>query len=204
MPIGGMNLVLEKKYPYAQLSTIGEKLTPEQLAEAGHYTHVNHWFSERLRGTVHIFRDNRTGLHERILMPWNQATMIFQTMAASDAWLIEAEANALAKLSSLLPHHMFRRYLLTGAFIESSKRSRMRYIFRKLRPTIALAPTENDGMKIVCTLCMHPIGYYEGSWAGAMVPTDDVIAHLMLMRGDEHEFWKRCNQHSLKHPQSGL
>jgi hypothetical protein len=28
-----------------------------------------------------------------------------------------------------------------------------------------------------------------------MVPTDDVIAHLMLMRGDEHMFWRRCNQH---------
>ena len=43
-----------------------------------------------------------------------------------------------------------------------------------------------------------------GSWAGAMVPTDDVIAHLSLMRGDEHMFWKRCNQHPSWRPEAGL
>jgi hypothetical protein len=41
-----------------------------------------------------------------------------------------------------------------------------------------------------CTLCMHPIAYYEDSWAGAMCPTDDVIAALMMMRGDEPMFWR--------------
>jgi hypothetical protein len=51
---------------------------------------------------------------------------------------------------------------------------------------------------------MHPIAYYEGSWAGAMCPTDDVIAHLMLMRGDEPMFWKRSSQHPATSPAAGL
>jgi len=37
-----------------------------------------------------------------------------------------------------------------------------------------------------------------------MVPTDDVIAHLMLMRADEHGFWKRANQHPLDRLEAGL
>jgi hypothetical protein len=37
-----------------------------------------------------------------------------------------------------------------------------------------------------------------------MCPTDDVIAHLMLMRGDEAMFWRRCNQHAAHLPEAGL
>lgn len=40
--------------------------------------------------------------------------------------------------------------------------------------------------------------------AGAMCPTDDVIAHLSLMRGDEKMFWRRCNQHPAYRPEAGL
>jgi hypothetical protein len=46
--------------------------------------------------------------------------------------------------------------------------------------------------------------YYAGSWGGAMCPTDDVIAHLTLMRGDEPMFWRRSNQHHPKRHESGL
>jgi hypothetical protein len=37
-----------------------------------------------------------------------------------------------------------------------------------------------------------------------MCPTDDVIAHLQLMRGDERMFWKRSNQHPSWRPEAGL
>jgi hypothetical protein len=37
-----------------------------------------------------------------------------------------------------------------------------------------------------------------------MCPTDDVIAHLALMRGDEAMFWRRCNQHPPYRPEAGL
>src|SRR3546814_10910453 len=50
-----------------------------------------------------------------------------------------------------------------------------------------------DEMRWLCALCLHPIGYYENSWAGAMCPTDDVIAHLMLMRrSEERRVGKEC------------
>ena len=94
-----------------------------------------------------------------------------------------------------------KQYLLTGMFLETSKRSGVHYLFRRLRPTVAISPSST---KILCTLCLHPIGYYAESWAGAMCPTDDVVAHLMLMRADEPMFWRRANQHAPWRPEAGL
>jgi hypothetical protein len=68
-------------------------------------------------------------------------------------------------------------------FLETSRRSGVSYLFRRLKPTLAI----KDG-RALCALCLHPIGYYEGTWSGAMCPTDDIIAHLMLARGDEAMF----------------
>lgn len=128
------------------------------------------------------------------------------TIDASDAWTIEQETKALELLKTLVRPRQYSMYFLTGAFLESSDRSGVMYVFRKLRPTIALSLRDPDKKttKILCTMCMHPIGYYQGSWAGAMCPTDDVIAHLVLMRGDEHMFWRRCNQHPPHMPNAGI
>jgi hypothetical protein len=125
------------------------------------------------------------------------------TLGASDVWSIETESNALQTLATLIPHRQFKQYLLTGSFLESSKRSGVTYLFRKLRPTVAMS-SRTGRMRILCALCLHPIAYYSGSWAGAMTPTDDVIAHLMLMRGDERMFWKRANQHPAYRREAGL
>jgi hypothetical protein len=56
----------------------------------------------------------------------------------------------------------------------------------------------------LCALCLHPIGYYADTWAGVMCPTDEVIAHLVLMRGSEEKFWANANQHPLDRPAAGL
>ena len=40
--------------------------------------------------------------------------------------------------------------------------------------------------------------------SGALRPTDDVIAHLLMMRGDEPMFWRRANQHEAWEVESGL
>ena len=135
--------------------------------------------------------------------------MDLQTMGASDAWGLEQETKALELLSSMTSERQMKQYLLTGMFLETSKRSGVMYVFRRLKPTVALAahpglPEERGGMSILCTLCMHPIAYYAGSWAGAMCPTDDVIAHLTMMRGDEKMFWRRANQHPPHRPEAGL
>ena len=106
-------------------------------------------------------------------------------------------------LAGMLRHNQFKKYLLTGSFIESSKRSGVVYMFRKLRPTVAITLRKGEP-KILCALCMHPIAYYQDSWAGAMCPTDDVIAHLMMMRGDEPMLWRRSNQHAAHRSEAGL
>ena len=136
------------------------------------------------------------------IQPQTNADMLLQTLFASDAWGINQERRAIDTLGTLLPHRHFKQYLMTGMFLETSKRSGVRYLFRRLRPTLAISTAGEQmkilrapGTKVLAALCLHPIGYYDGSWAGAMCPTDDVIAHLMLMRGDEAMFWRRANQH---------
>jgi hypothetical protein len=93
---------------------------------------------------------------------------------------------------------------LTGMFLETSKRSAVTYLFRRLRPTVAIGRNKDGGGNIMAALCLHPIAYYAGSWAGAMCPTDDVLAHYCLMRGDEKMFWRRANQHAAFRPEAGL
>ena len=124
-------------------------------------------------------------------------------MGCSDVWGIEQEHNAVQLLGTLIRHRQLKQYLLTGMFLERSERSGVHYCFRRLRPTIACREHEGQ-MRILAALCLHPIGYYEGTWSGAMCPTEDVIGHLMLMRGDEHMLWKRSNQIAPWQPQAGL
>jgi hypothetical protein len=129
--------------------------------------------------------------------------MLLDKLDCADAWGIEQEGNAVQTLGTLLRHRVFKQYLLTGMFMETSARSGVHYLFRRLRPTVAISTRTGDA-RVLAALCMHPIGYYEGTWSGAMTPTDDVIAHLMLMRGDERLFWSRCNQHPAWSPLAGI
>ena len=114
-----------------------------------------------------------------------------------------AEANALDKLLGHVGKHKFKQYVLCGMFLETSLKSGVTYLFKKLRPTLALRPVE-DHMKVIAALCLHPVGYYQESYGGCMVPTDDVLAHLLCMRGDEHFFWRKANQHQIYEAESGV
>ena len=93
--------------------------------------------------------------------------------------------------------------MLTGHFSETSKDSQVMYVFRRGRPTIALREVGEE-FRILCALCLHPIGYYGDTWAGVMCPTDEVIAHLLMMRGSEAKFWANANQHPLNQPSAGV
>ena len=84
-----------------------------------------------------------------------------------------------------------------------SKRSQVTYMFRRGRPTIAIRQDETGGFPL-CALCLHPIGYYADTWAGVMCPTDEVIAHLLMMRGSEEKYWANANQHPVDHPAAGI
>lgn len=197
IPLPEHKLVLEPRFPYQfQICEINEGEQPSD------WECVNSWFSKRLRGNVLVGQCN--GRARAFLEPWQATDMIIGTMDASRVWPLEAEIKAMSKLAELIPDHLFRAYIMTGTFIETSKRSGVTYLFRKLRPTVAIKAQSDGTLKLLCALCMHPIGFYTQTWAGAMVPTDDVIAHLLMMRGDEPKFWANANQHSVWKPQAGL
>ena len=213
MPIPGERLILEPRHPAATLyKEIDDSTSEEEKGDDG-FEIVNIWYSQKKGCEVVIYKEN--GVTKWGLMPGvHHLKHDLATMGCSVAWSIESESNALKTLAGLLPHHAFKYYLLTGMFIETSERSQVKYIFRRLRPTVAMKPVkafrlkepsgDGDDMKILCCLCLHPIGYYAESWAGAMCPTDDVIAHLLMMRGDEKLFWKRANHIAPHRPQAGL
>lgn len=204
MPLDGEQLVIEPRYPFAGLSQIGK---PDEVAEkddelAGAKIRNQFWSSHK-RSTIIVFEKSDGRIDWGLSPGANHLTHDLRTMGCAEAWGIEQESNALATLGTMLPHRRFKQYLLTGMFLETSKRSGVTYLFRRLKPTVAIH-TVKGHLRILCALCLHPIAYYAGSWAGAMTPTDDVIAHLALMRGDEAMFWRRANQHPAWTPEAGV
>jgi hypothetical protein len=203
MPLEGHELTIEPTYPHAKEIMA---ITKEPQEEDG-VRFVNTWYSRRLQSEIYVWRepDGRL-MGGKVNDVARGLELAINTAACSVAWGIEQEHRALKLLGGMIRHHAFKAYLLSGMFIERSERSGVRYIFRKLRPTIALAPERPGEKKIrfLAALCQHPIGYYRGSWGGAMCPTDEVVAHLSMMRGDEHMFWKRSNQHPAWSRSAGL
>ncbi len=206
MPLDGQRLIIEPSFPGAAgLADIGKQ---EGDDDDDGWRERNRWYSRRQRCEIILME--KDGRIEWGRVPgFNHLNHDLNTLGCADAWGIEQEGRALQLLGEMVSHRQFRQYMLTGMFIETSRRSGIKYIFRRLKPTVALAahpglPEERRGMRILCTMCQHPIAYYAGSWAGAMVPTDDVIAHLAMMRGDEALFWRRSNQHPPYRPEAGL
>jgi hypothetical protein len=201
MPLDGQRLVIEPTFKYAGLDDIYDE--PE--VEADPVKIRNCFWSYRLKARIAIC-EWPEGKFWCAPMSGssNAVTALLHTVGASDAWGIEQESKALELLSGMLRHRQMKQYLLTGGFLETSERSKITYLFRKLRPTVAIKNGEDGRPRILCTMCMHPIGYYEESWAGCMCPTDDLIAHLVMMRGDERFFWRKCNQHHPHDPASGI
>jgi len=197
IPIEGQKLVIEPTFKYKGLDKIGS----EDESDTKETVKVrNIFWSRRRRCRVAICEEPEGEFWCAPLKgSANSAASLLHTIGASDVWGIEQEVQALALLGTMIRHRQMKQYLLSGAFIETSPKSGVTYVFRKLRPTVAIR-----GDSILCTLCMHPIGYYEESWAGCMCPTDDVVAHLTMMRGDEKMFWRRSNQHEAWDPASGL
>ena len=176
---------------------------------------VNEWYSQKRQCRVLVF--DRGGRRFSLTVPvspdrsMDRLSLWLTTIGGSDAWDLDAEHTAREHLRGMLTERQWRHYDLTGCFFETSPRSRLLYVFRRSRPTIVLSPRHRDGrdsddrpMVCVALLCLHPIGYYAKSWAGCMVPSDDVIAHLTFMRGDEAGFWGQANQHKPSDPEAGL
>lgn len=207
MPLSDLPMTIEPSYPKAAaLSAIGRAPEPEPGVDAKPDPHIrNVFFSARRRANVIVY-DGEKGARCFVDMQpaQSQVALILNTLAAADAWGINQERNAVDTLGEMLRHRQFKQYLLTGSFMEQSPRSGLHYVFRRLRPTIVITTHRDNTPRVMCTLCLHPIGYYENSWAGVMTPTDEVVAHLTLMRHDEHLFWRRANQHHPIARQSGI
>lgn len=167
---------------------------------------INMWISGGYKILVWRWQDDSRVRCTKMPVRREQLSMSLQlnTMGASEVWSMEAELNAMVTLKGLVRKHNYHQYVMTGTFVELSKRSGLFYVFRRCRPTLVASPRFGQHVKPIAALCLHPIGFYERSFAGCMVPTDDVIAHLLMMRGDERLFWAKANHHPLDEPTSGL
>lgn len=201
MPLANERLVIEPSYPKAaELMAMGGEPDGVEAAPEPGWSEAdikvrNRFFSWRWRCEIVVYERQGKIEWARVGRP-NHAGAMLGTLGCADAWGIEQEARAVNLLGTLVRHRQFKQYMLTGLLLETSKRSGVSYIFRRLRPTLAMRPNKDGSeMRMLCALCLHPIAYYAGTWGGAMCPTDDVIAHLSLMRGDEPMFWRRANQH---------
>lgn len=209
MPLEGERLVVEPTYPYAEalMAMCGgdaEERDDDEPDLVGAKVRNTFWSAHK-RSDVIIFERTDGRIDWSIQPGANHLGMDLRTLGCAEAWGVEQESAALQLLGTLLEHRRFKQYLMTGSFIETSQRSKVVYLFRRLKPTVAIACDHaKNSTRIMCALCAHPIAHYAGSWAGAMTPTDDVVAHLMLMRGDEAMFWRRANQHPAWRPEAGL
>lgn len=196
----GERMIVHPKYPWARL--FNQNKEDDDMPEGVRV--VNVWRSKR-GYEVCIWREPDGKLLWGTLPMLERAQLWLKTASQVPMWDLDAEITALGKLVEMLTPHQRKTYMLTGCFAETSKRSGVAYLFRRLRPTVAFGPCRNDAtVKVLCALCLHPIGYIKNSWAGAMCPTDEVIAHLTLMRGDEREFWKQANQLPAWWPEAGI
>jgi hypothetical protein len=210
MPLPGLRLTVEDRNPWkasvAELQAIVNADDPDSrsspLVDDGGREGmvVNEWWSRRLRCRVAIARDAEG--YFPVCLDFERGRrvrLLLDSMAATRAQSPEAEFTAQMRLGDLIKPHLFQHYLLSGVFLETSRRSGVTYIFRRGRPTLAIRSNH-----VLAALCLHPVGYYSDTWTGSMVPTDEVIAHLLMMRGDEPMFWRRANQHDPDHAEAGL
>lgn len=227
-PLPGYRLHVEDKYPYKAIEELNFDNQDEETAattattaaavlaskseqtEKTEETFQNVWYSTAKQSHVVVFHkgpaDNRRAICYRIAQSRTSQRLRFaiQTIGVIDAWGLETEATAVGRLRELVSDRAFHSYMLTGSFLETSARSKVTYLFRKLRPTVAMKADKSGEMCVLAALCLHPIAYYRETFGGSMTPTDDVIAHLMLMRGDEPMYWRRANQHAPDAPQAGI
>jgi hypothetical protein len=219
IPVEGLGLTVEptfaKAYPGLEaIAARGRARPPEgevrihvdtvENTEPDEYI-VNEWFCRRWSARVVVTRSAKDGRGRCYLEPeqpeYKKISYMANSLAACSVHDLGAEYTAMTKLKGHLTEFQYAQYELLGYFGEASPRSNVLYIFRRARPTVALSKRSG---KFLCALCMHPIAYYNESFVGAMTPTDDLLAHLLLMRADEHFFWRRCNQHPYTMANAGI
>lgn len=206
MPVEGMRMVIHPSYPFA--TGLGDVFMPKEEAGEGDALGSpdaevrNVFLSARYGCYVSVCREKSE--YFVVFSRKNTGPMLMNTLGAARAWDFEAELRAMETLKRHVTEWQYQLYVMTGMFLESSHKSGVIYLFRRLKPTVAMSGKGEEGVRILCAMCSHGIGYYADSFAGALVPTDDVISHLLLMRSDEHFFWRISNQHAAWAPEAAL
>lgn len=179
----------------------------------------------RIQGTsVTLLRNTKLGRNGRgvlkvtipgyvfrfpILSP-DPATLLLYTVewTAEDEerkQMAQAERRAQEKLRECIAPSQWDDYFVNSAFAEQSLRSQLTYLFRRGFPTLVFRQGPPPrGLSFLVGLCLHIHGHAQYSWRGELCPTDDVIAHLLLMRTDERRFWAKANHHTLDSPGLGI
>lgn len=222
LPVDELRLRVSRGFPYQDANGMrceDEATTAREEAQDREYEElariecgegakiVNEWICWSRGWRVIIVHAPGRGakhFHAPVETPMRRLILALNTMGASRVWRLEAEIAALQRLRDVVSDAAYGYYITVGAFLETSKRSGVVYWFRRGRPTIAMRAASNGDMRIIAVLCLHPLGYYEQSFAGSMVPTDDVMAHLLLMRADEPKFWAKANHHSVWEAEAGI
>lgn len=172
----------------------------------------NSWHTEGVYrgryGIVNVLEDPETGRVRGGIEPYHPAALRFNLFIETGAQrraftLSTAEITAQNRLLEALNDQQRGSYLMLDTFVERG-RSGVLYFVRKNRPTIACRSRPDGGATPLCALCLHPLGYYVGTWAGVMPPSDEVLTHLLYIRSDEHFFWRKANQIPLTCVMSGL
>ena len=213
LPVPGLDLVVEPRYRRKDITEFrwkecydedGTKHAIEEPPPSppSEWKWVNSWWNARYQLNV-VLVQNAQGRAEVRFMFEDRLEFTLRTLQAAAVWPVEAERKAQQKLATLVSQEQIDLYELTGHFTEVSKRSDLTYLFRKGRPTVVMKEC-GETFKLLCALCLHPIGYYGDTWAGVMCPTDEVIAHLLMMRGSEEKYWANANQHPLDRAGAGV
>ncbi|MBI3956882.1 MAG: hypothetical protein HY340_02730 [Candidatus Kerfeldbacteria bacterium] len=173
---------------------------------------VNEWKTSRAwRGAqvwVTLERHRETGRARVWLAPFIPHALRQQVLLDTGGMRcrytdLQAELRAQRRLREMISDNQWHAFVLADAFLEHG-RSGVIYFLRKNRPTLALGLATDGMYRTLGALCLHPLGYYTGTHAGVMAPSDEVIAHLLHIRGDEHFFWRKANQIPLDSPYSGV
>ncbi len=222
IPIDGFDLQLEDRHHHKEtleklLSKRTDDHTPREFrcstTDVDETLHIrNAFYSRHKQAFVYLYQSGdgpvKVAYDYRARSVGERLTYWVSTIGVAQAWDLDAEMLAREKLRGMLKPHLYAAYELTGCTLETSPRSGVSYVLRRCRPTIAMVPSDRHddeaSMRILASLCMHPLGYYRDSFAGSMVPTDDTIAHLSWIRGDEHGYWAKCNQHPGAATEAGI
>lgn len=189
-----------------------EELLPLEDSNGERWTIRRSWYTQRQwrgqHGVVVVLENSKTRHVKKMFMPRSslevRLKMLFETGGIRTCYsLVEAEQKAQERLMETLSPLQQKQYFLTDAFAEQGQ-SGVMYFLRKNRPTLATRLKSDGSGNVLCALCLHPLAYYTDTWAGVTPPSDEVLTHLLLIRNDEHHYWRTANQLPLDDPVSGI